>query len=108
MTHLTHLTFFFNNITTEENIHDSWKTSSTILIQKKNKLSMAGLRPITLTNTSYKILIGIFCQKLENNINDLQSGFTEDRRITDNMYILKYCIYITYKTKKELVVTLLV
>ena len=56
--------------------------------------------------------MGLMRQKLEkhiklaDNINDLQSGFTEDRRITDNLStsMLKYCINESYKKKKELIV----
>lgn len=39
------------------------------------------------------------------NISNLQSGFNEDRRITDNLYTLKYNINQSYKMKKEPIVT---
>ncbi|MEL6606438.1 MAG: reverse transcriptase family protein, partial [Cyanobacteria bacterium J06614_10] len=37
-------------------------------------------------------------------MHELQSGFTEKRRTTDNLFILDYCIRESYKLKKELYV----
>lgn len=94
-----------NKIITEENIKESWKKTNTTLIPKKNKPTAADLRPIALANSSYKLFMGIVRQKIEDHFrevglrSDLQAGFTEERRVTDNLYILKYCISETYKTK---------
>ena len=43
-------------------------------------------------------------KKIDNG-SELQAGFTENRSITDNLYVLKYCISETYKIKKKLIVT---
>ncbi len=104
--YIEHLRKSFNKIIEEEEINENWKTSNTTLIQKKSKPTVADLM-----NSSYKIFMGILRQKLEkhikatDSISDLQAGFTQDRRITDNLYILKYCIEESYKMKKELIVT---
>ena len=37
-------------------------------------------------------------------MNELQAGFTKKRRITDNLYILKYCIESSFKKKQTLYV----
>lgn len=57
------------------------------------------------------MFMGMLRQKSENHIesresvNDLESGFTGDRRITDNIYMVKYCGDESYKKKNELIVT---
>ena len=54
--------------------------------------------------------MGIIKTKIEEHLkkngllNELQSGFTEKRRTTDNIYILDYCIQESYRMKKELYV----
>ena len=37
-------------------------------------------------------------------MNELQAGFTKKRRITDNLYILKYCMESSFKKKQTLYV----
>ena len=54
--------------------------------------------------------MGIIREKVEEHLeenglnNELQAGFTKNRRITDNLFILKYCIESSFKNKKELYV----
>lgn len=54
--------------------------------------------------------MGIIRQKLEKHIfkagnqNELQAGFTADSRVTDNLYMFKYCINERFKDEKTLVV----
>ena len=33
---------------------------------------------------------------------EVQAGFTKHRRITDNLFILDYCVRESYKSRKEL------
>ena len=87
-----------------------WNKSKTTLTPKIKKPTAKDLRPIALTNISYKIFMGIIREKVEEHLeenglnNELQAGFTKNRRITDNLFILKYCIESSFKNKKELYV----
>ena len=102
------LTKTMNYITESGNIPLEWKTSTTKLIPKNEKPRVNVFRLIALTNISYKILMGILKNKIElhisetDNINDLQTGATKGRRVTENIFILQYCIEKSYIKKKEL------
>ena len=88
----------------------NWNKSKTTLTPKIKKPTAKDLRPIALTNISYKIFMGIIREKIEEHLenngitNELQAGFTKNRRITDNLFILRYCIENSFKNKKELYV----
>ena len=75
-----------------------WTSSKTILVPKIIKPTVKQLRPIALMNSSYKVFMGIIKTKIENHIkeigkvNEMQSSFTKKRRVTDNLFILTYCI----------------
>jgi len=90
------------------NIPEDWKKSKTVMKKKKPKPTANDLRPIALTNCDYKIFMGIMKEKIEKHIResrevrDNQAGFSQGRRIEDNLMILKYCIEETYKKKKSL------
>ena len=102
------ITANLNKIIRETDIPHDWKTSSTILIPKNSKPTATELRPIALLNVSYKLFMSIIKTKIENYLKecgihtDLQAGFTEKRRTTDNLYIMKYCIEETYRQKRQL------
>ena len=49
---------FLNSIIQESNVPSNWKLSNTIMIPKTSKPKVDQLRPIALTNVSYKILMG--------------------------------------------------
>ena len=104
------LTKSLNKIMLENNIPADWKKSKTNLIEKKPKPTEKDLRPIALMNSSYKIYMGIIRTKIETHLksnhmmNELQSGSTEKRRTTDNLFILKYCIEENFRNKKPLFV----
>ena len=102
------LTKSLNKVILENNLPRDWKKSKTNLIEKKTKPTEKDLRPIALMNSSYKIYMGIIRTKIENHLknnnlmNELQSGSTEKRRTTDNLFVLKYCIDENYRNKKPL------
>ena len=79
-----------------------------ILIQKKKKPTINDLRPIALTNVLYKIFMGIFKTIIEyhvrtnDRVNEMQMGSTKDRRVTDNLFLFKYCIDKTFRSKSKL------
>lgn len=78
---------------------DDWRTSLTKLAPKVSKPTVKDLRPIALTNTSYKMLMAIIRDKIDDHLDknnltmDTQSGFTRGRRMEDNLLTLKYCSY---------------
>lgn len=100
-----------NNTLTNNQVPQSWKTSKTIMLQKKKKPTVSDLRPIALLNTSYKLFMSILRSKIDEHIhhnkqaNELQAGFTRKRRLEDNLFILTYCIEKSFKMKKPLIVT---
>ena len=98
-----------NNIIKQENeIPQTWCTSKTVLVPKKSKPTIRDLRPIALTNATYKLFMGILKTKIETHMrqicqeSEVQAGFTKHRRITDNLFILDYCVRESYKNRKEL------
>ena len=109
-TFIREITLSFNTILKEAVVPRDWKTSNTILIPKNNKPSPTDLRPIALLNVSYKLFMSIIKSKIEQYLKDcgihtdLQAGFTERRRTTDNLFILKYCIEESYRKKRQLYV----
>lgn len=85
-----------------------WKNSSTILIPKKVKPKHHELRPLAMTNVSYKLFMSLIKEKLNDHLmkneafSVYQAGFTKNRRIEDNIFMLKYCITDSKKRKKPL------
>ena len=90
---------------------NEWKMSKTKMIPKNSKPTPKDLRPIALTNISYKVFMKIVGEKIEEHITlngenkNTQSGFTKGSRIEDNLFILQYCIENTFFGKKQLIVT---
>ena len=87
-----------------------WKKSSTILIPKKEKPTSKELRPLALTNITYKIFMSLIKERifkhLERNdmISEYQAGFTKGRRIEENLMILRYCMVDSKRKGKPLYV----
>ena len=87
---------------------ESWKTSKTKMIPKTRKPTAKDLRPIALTNISYKLFMSILKTKIEQHLEEkdemleLQAGFTSGRRIEDNLFILRYCVENSFRRKKPL------
>ena len=105
------LTECMNGVLRDSEIPEKWKKSKTNLIPKNCKPKKNELRPIALTNVSYKIFMGLCKKKLVEHLQDndrisnYQSGFTIGRRLEDNILILKYCISESSKNKVPLIVT---
>ena len=89
----------------------SWKTSKTTMIPKTAKPMAKDLRPIALTDNSYKIFMSIIKEEIENHltrneiIKESQAGFSKGCRIEDNLFILNYCVEDAFLRKKSLIVT---
>ena len=62
-----------NNILDKKDILPStWTESKTVLIPKKNIPTVKDLRPIALTNATYKLFMGILKSKMENHIREIR------------------------------------
>ena len=87
-----------------------WKNSKTVLIPKKKKPTCRDLRPIALTDSSYRIYMSMCKNKIikhlvqNNQFSVYQSGFTKGRRLEDNLFTLTYCITESRKRKEPLFV----
>ena len=105
------LTYVLNKIMRQEDMSpNSWALSKTIMVPKKKKPTIRDLRPIALTNATYKLFMGILKSKVEHHIkqiqqeSEVQSGFIRNRRLADNLYVLDYCIKESFKMKRPLYV----
>ena len=97
-----------NKILESGEIPESWTESNTIMIPKVKTPEAKDLRPISLTNMSYKIFMRIMRERIDTHLKmneeekEEQSGFTTGKRIEDNLYLLQYCIRQTYEQRKQL------
>ena len=88
-----------------------WKTSKTKLLKKKKKPTVRDLRPLALTDMSYKIFMSIIKEEIEQHLknikedNEVQAGFKKGGRIEDNLLTLRYCVKDAYKNRRQLIVT---
>ena len=92
---------------------ESWEKPNTRLIPKVKKPTAKQIRPIALTDVSYKLFMTILGNKidqhiLENNEKmETHAGFTTCSMIEDNLFASQYCIEGSFKLKRPLIVTCL-
>ena len=75
------------------------------MIPKVSRPTAAKLRPIALTDITYKMIMTLIGQKVDQHITnnsrkkETQASFTKGCRIEDNLFLLQYCIQhcLTYK-----------
>ena len=95
----------YQNIIDKDLKIKSWEKSNTRLIPKVNKLTAKQLRPIALTDVSYKLIMIIIGKKIEAHLLDnhekldTQAGFTTGSMIDDNLFTLQYCIERSFKLR---------
>ena len=88
----------------------SWKHSRTTMVKKKRKPTVRDFRPIAVLNVSFKILMALLKNEIEEHIKENneameeQAGFTGGGRVDDNLLLLQYCVDDSYRRRKPLVV----
>lgn len=108
--YIEELNICLSNVIIEEEILESWRTSNTSMIPRERRPKPKDLRPIALTDTTYKLFMGIVKTKTQRYViqsgqmADLQSSYIQQRRISDNLYIVRYCIDQTFKIKNALII----
>lgn len=107
---LVKLTECFRNELEEEEKPEEWKRSKTKMLEKTRKPTPKDLRPIALTNISYKLYMSLLKDEIEDHLRknnvilETQAGFTEGGRVEDNLFILQYCVEENFRKKKPLIV----
>ena len=103
------LTASYKKVLEEKQEPTEWKKSKTIMIPKNNRPTETELRPIAMTDVSYKILMSLIGREIENHIAENkidkfeQAGFTKGGNILDNLFILRECVEETYRKKDQMV-----
>ena len=73
------------------------------------KITETELRPIAMTDVSYKILMSLIGREIENHVAENkiekfeQAGCTKGGNILDNLFILRECVEETYRKKEQMV-----
>ena len=100
-------TYALNKITKQEEMGPNLLAlSKTVMVPKMKNPTIRDLRPIALTNATYKLFMGILKTTVEHHIrqipqeSEVQEGFTKNRRVADNIYILDNCIKESFKKNK--------
>jgi len=100
----------YNGCLQHNMIGEGWKNSITKMIPKCSKPAADQHRPIALTDTGYKLFMGMLGDKLaeqklcDDRISNLQAGFTRGRRLQENIFTLEYCVEESYRSGQRLVV----
>ena len=99
------LTECYKKLIEGSSIPTEWKKSVTIMIPKMRKPTVNQLRPLSLTDVSYKIFMSLIKDEIEkhikdnNMIKDNQAGFTKGGRVEDNLLILQEIVEQTFIKK---------
>ena len=100
----------FNRILDDADIPISWKITKTRMIPKVEKPEPKDLRPIAVTNISYKLFMSDIGKAVEEHIeiNNLtkgnQIGFTDGGRTEYNHFALQYLVDRAIRKKEQLIV----
>ena len=100
----------FENQLYSKEIPESWKETKTKLIAKKKKPTVKDFRPLALANISYKLLMSVVKNQIEDHLvqNNLikhnQTGFTKGGQMEDNLFVLQHLVGKAYKHEKPLIV----
>ena len=100
----------FNKILQEGKEPDTWKMARMKMIPKKKRPEVDELRPLTMTDALYKVMMAVVREKIEGQIekNGMrrleQTGFTGGCEIIDNLIVLRECVEEAYRKNEELIV----
>ena len=100
----------YDKILNEQEIPEYWKKSRTKMIPKKKKTQAKDMRPIAITNISYKLYMSHIGEEIEKHIevNNLakgnQVGFTKGGRTEYNHFMLQYIVDKAQRNKEKLIV----
>lgn len=76
--------------------YNEQKLSTAKMIPKTSIPASEDLRPLALTNISYKLIMSLIGQEMDEHIiyngKNKQAGFSKGKRMEDTILILKYCI----------------
>ena len=100
----------FQEVLREGKPPGKWRNSKTVMIPKTKRPNVMQFRPIALTDMDYKLFMSILKEKLinhlewNNEVSDLQMGFTSGRRLDDNLFLLRYCVESSRRYGEDLIV----
>ena len=100
----------YNGVLERGIVREEWRKSKTVMIPKVKKPQAMQHRPVALTNAGYKIFMGMVKDRLveqevyDGRVSDMQAGFTEGRRLEENLWILGNCVEESYARREVLVV----
>ncbi|GFT18714.1 retrovirus-related Pol polyprotein from type-2 retrotransposable element R2DM [Trichonephila clavipes] len=102
------ITRIFNICLKMSNIPSAWKTSSTVLIHKKDDpTKLENWRPISLSSTLYKLFtkcltrkLGDWCEMLEV-LSSTQKGFTPHDGVLEHNFLVQEHLHSARKLRKD-------
>ena len=103
------MTECFSNEIANKDKPEGWRSSRTILIPKINKPTEKDLRPIAVTDVSYKLYMTNVKREFENHlirnnlVKDNQIGFTQGGRLEYSHFIIQFLVEKAYINKNSLI-----
>ena len=100
----------YNGVLNDGIVGEGWRESRTVMVPKVKRPVAKQHRPIALMNMGCKLFMGMLKDKMVEQrmsdwrVGDLQCGFTEGRRMQENLFVLSHCVEESYRMKRELVV----